>query len=75
MFQPNSLLSGSSNAPGKPSAADEVSIVMKVSATMTHEKWKPLRCSQMDRVWAYMDVLLLDQVKKMNCWQSAGDRD
>ena len=36
VVQPNSLLSGCSIAPGRPSAAEVVSMAMKVTAAMTH---------------------------------------
>ena len=35
VVQPNSLLSGCSMAPGRPSAAEVVSMAMKVTAAMT----------------------------------------
>src|SRR5471030_1199956 len=54
--QPNSLLKGCIMAPGRPSAADEVSAVRKVMATMTQEKWMPRRSSQPENDCANMNA-------------------
>src|SRR5476649_2269282 len=54
--QPNSLLKGCIMAPGRPSAADEVSAVRKVMATMTQEKWMPRRSSQPENACANMEA-------------------
>ncbi|MNT56831.1 hypothetical protein D3C72_1941650 [compost metagenome] len=47
--QPNSRLRGCINAPGKPSAADEVNAVRKVMATMTQAKCTPRRSSHCEK--------------------------